>query len=335
LSSTIHKCLVLQDAKKARNQDIASQKQVKSKSKASQKQVKNKSKTSQKQVIKNKRLVGGIAGKVKGTVVKICRNTKIFRRSRTGGTPIDDSKTKTTVEKVEKVEETLKTLNTVLKNHTTSPNDDWYDTSTYDERTNSSVLKEFGLLEWYGWDCYAYDFTSYNPIPLETFKQMNDELLDPLLLKSEDKICGLYGVDIHYTVSHKEPHAFLIFKNVQETKWKIFNGRGQIMVNGNDICEQHINKMFGNSDDYCVYKQDTPLQSKLDGFSVKEDGTVTKTKDYKGLCLPVAVLYSYLFLKTPPCITFEMVDQYIQTLDDRTVTNILYAVNEWLIAGAK
>jgi hypothetical protein len=209
-------------------------------------------------------------------------------------------------------------LNHILQSYNTI---ELNDTKWVDRIINPFLSEINGLLNWFGWDVYMYDF-----IPIK-FKIESYIHIPP----ENEKFCGLFGANITYSGEDIEPHAFIIFKDSDSTDKYLFNGRGQIYVNQKDICDirndlQKINSVFKKVN---IYKPVTAIQTRLDGLVIhNNNGTRTKEKHYKGLCFPICVVYAYMFLNTDS--TFIEIDDFLLTKSNDELEILFLKMNNKL-----
>lgn len=193
------------------------------------------------------------------------------------------------------------------------------DTKWIDRIINTFLSEINGLLDWFGWGLYMFNFI-----------QVKSKIKGEIHISSDKKFCGLFGTNITYSVEDVEPHAFIIFKDSDSTDKYLFNGRGQIYVNQKDICDirDDLEKKHSVFEGVNIYKPITAIQTRLDGLVIHNNGTRTKKKTYRGLCFPICVVYAYMFLNTDS--TFKEIDNFLLTKTNGDLETLFLKMNNKL-----
>ena len=210
----------------------------------------------------------------------------------------------------------------------------------WQNRLCSSFLKITGV---YNWSYKDHDvICNYTHTNIQTFygvynsTQMKSKYSGYFMkelneikthLNIDKKFCALYGAPILFKQTKSEPHAYIIYKNKDDDKLYVYNGRAKLIVNGVDLANEHIQYTWG--EELNISPIEIAIQSHADGLEINDCEECTKIYKYKGLCYPVVVICAFLFMKTKSA-TFEEIINYLHSKTPDELSTLFLKMNNYL-----
>uniref|UniRef100_A0A6C0HZV4 Uncharacterized protein n=1 Tax=viral metagenome TaxID=1070528 RepID=A0A6C0HZV4_9ZZZZ len=234
-------------------------------------------------------------------------------------------------------------LNVILKS---SSENELTDDRMWENRLCSTFLEKIHLYDW-NWNnpnmdvicSYTYqtiqDMSKINTSnPMEAigrYKEVYIKVLKNLKRSTtkENKFCALYGAPIMFRKKAAEPHAYIIYKDKDSDDLYVYNGRAKSIIIGDiDLANEHIAYSW-EVENIKISPINIAIQSYADGLVCDNDENITRSKNYKGLCYPVAIVCAYLFMKYDNY-KFADVINYLSTKSPDELSSLFLKMNNHL-----
>jgi hypothetical protein len=232
-------------------------------------------------------------------------------------------------------------LNVILKS---SSENELTDDRMWENRLCSTFLEKIHLYDWNNTNMdvicsYTYqtiqDMSKINTSnPMEAigrYKEVYIKVLKNLKRSTtkENKFCALYGAPIMFRKKAAEPHAYIIYKDKDSDDLYVYNGRAKSIIIGDiDLANEHIAYSWG-VENIKISPINIAIQSYADGLICDNDENITRSKNYKGLCFPVAIVCAYLFMKYDNY-KFKDVINYLSTKSPDELSSLFLKMNNHL-----